>query len=297
MLAFLVLLLSGFFETAFAQVLNPVTFFQENCTSCHTIGGGDLLGPDLMDIHKRVDREWFVRFVTDPEALINEGDARALAKVQEFGGVVMPAVDMSRAQAEAILLWLSWESSRIAIERGDPPDEPLGAESGATEFLPNPSQFGETAINPRELTPQDAALGRSLFEGEQPLSNGGPACIACHNLSFLGGLGGGKLGPDLTGILERMGGRRGLEAWLRTSPTATMRMVFGKRPITPEEALSLVAYFEQPPTPEAQASFSGIQQFILFSVVGVSFLLLVIGLIWKGRLRSVRRVLVESAKG
>jgi len=289
-------LLCGLFETASAQVFNPVTFFQENCALCHTIGGGASLGPDLKDVHKRVDREWFVRFVLDPEAIIDQGDARALAIQQEFGGIVMPTIEMSSVQAEAIFLWLEWESSRIAIERGEPQAEQLGAESVGTESLPFRSKLGEPPLSTRELTPQDVALGKNLFQGEQQLSNGGPACISCHTLSHLGGLGGGKLGPDLTGILERLGGRRGLEAWLRTNPTSTMRTVFGKHPIMPEEALSLVAYFEQAKTSAPRGSSSGMLQFILFSVAGACILLLVMGLIWKDRLRGVRRAVVAGAK-
>ncbi|MBI4478482.1 MAG: c-type cytochrome [Acidobacteria bacterium] len=289
-------LLCGLLETASAQEFNPVTFFQENCALCHTIGGGASLGPDLKDIHKSVDREWFVRFVMDPEASIGQGDARALAIQQEFGGIVMPTIEMSRAQAEAIFLWLEWESSRIAIERGEPQAEQLGGESAGTESPPVRSQLGEPALSTRELTPQDVALGKKLFQGEQPLSNGGPACISCHTISVSGGLGGGKLGPDLTGILARLGGRRGLEAWLRASPTTTMRIIFGQRPITPEEAVSLVAYFEQGKTSEPRGSSWGMLQFILFSGAGACILLLVMGLIWKDRLRGVRRAIVAGAK-
>ena len=210
--------------------------------------------------------------------------------------MVMPRMEISSDQAEAIFLWLDWESSRIAIERAEPQDAQVGGESAGAASPPVRSQLGEPALSTRELTLQDVALGKNLFQGEQQLSNGGPACIACHTISLLGGLGGGKLGPDLTGILERLGGRRGLEAWLRASPTTTMRIVFGKRPIMPEEALSLVAYFEQAKTSEPRGSSSGMLQFILFSVAGACILLLVMGLIWKDRLRGVRRAVVAGAK-
>ncbi|MBI4607901.1 MAG: cytochrome c [Candidatus Rokubacteria bacterium] len=32
--------------------------FQEKCVSCHTIGGGRLVGPDLQGVTARRDREW-----------------------------------------------------------------------------------------------------------------------------------------------------------------------------------------------------------------------------------------------
>ena len=42
-------------------------FFKQNCTSCHTIGGGRLTGPDLKDVTTRRDRQWFVQFRRAPK--------------------------------------------------------------------------------------------------------------------------------------------------------------------------------------------------------------------------------------
>ena len=47
--AFLGFLLSA--VSAHAQQASD--FFQQNCTSCHTIGGGRLTGPDLKDVPRR----------------------------------------------------------------------------------------------------------------------------------------------------------------------------------------------------------------------------------------------------
>lgn len=33
-------------------------YFRQNCTSCHTIGGGRLTGPDLKDVEGRKDSDW-----------------------------------------------------------------------------------------------------------------------------------------------------------------------------------------------------------------------------------------------
>ena len=47
-------------EITWAQ--DTAAFFKQNCTSCHTIGGGRLTGPDLKDVTTRKDRAWFVQF-------------------------------------------------------------------------------------------------------------------------------------------------------------------------------------------------------------------------------------------
>ena len=49
-------------------------FFKQNCTSCHTIGGGRLTGPDLKDVTARKDRAWLVQFLQSPKSMIDSGD-------------------------------------------------------------------------------------------------------------------------------------------------------------------------------------------------------------------------------
>jgi mono/diheme cytochrome c family protein len=82
-----VLFLFGFYlQTISAQ--QPTDFFQQNCTSCHTIGGGRLTGPDLKDVAKQKDRAWLERFVQNPKAMLDGGDPYALQLQQDARGVV-----------------------------------------------------------------------------------------------------------------------------------------------------------------------------------------------------------------
>jgi len=79
-------------------------FFRQNCTSCHTIGGGRLTGPDLKGVLTRKDREWLVRFVQNPQAMMDQGDPYALQLRQAARDVVMPTINgMNRARAESLL--------------------------------------------------------------------------------------------------------------------------------------------------------------------------------------------------
>jgi cytochrome c2 len=41
---------------ATGQTPEAVGFFRQNCTSCHTIGGGRLTGPDLKNVTRQKDR-------------------------------------------------------------------------------------------------------------------------------------------------------------------------------------------------------------------------------------------------
>ncbi len=148
----------------------PADFFRQNCMSCHTIGGGRLTGPDLKNVTQRKDRAWLERFVQNPKAMIDSGDNYALQLQQEARGVVMATVPgMTPAMAKTMLDFIDAESKLAK------------------------SQFAGITISDRPFTAVDFAAGRDFFLGVRPLANGGPACISCHTLGTLRGLGGGRL--------------------------------------------------------------------------------------------------------
>ena len=39
-----------------ARAEDPATDFKQSCVSCHTIGGGPLVGPDLKNVHEQIGR-------------------------------------------------------------------------------------------------------------------------------------------------------------------------------------------------------------------------------------------------
>ncbi len=69
-----------------------IEFFRQNCSSCHTIGGGRLAGPDLKDASKRRPRPWLREFIRDPKAVIDRGDPYAQKIFQAAGRVYMQQV-------------------------------------------------------------------------------------------------------------------------------------------------------------------------------------------------------------
>jgi len=46
--------------------------FQDYCTSCHTIGKGILVGPDLAGVTSRREESWLLRQIKEPDVLIEE---------------------------------------------------------------------------------------------------------------------------------------------------------------------------------------------------------------------------------
>lgn len=258
-------------STASAQ--QPADFFQQNCASCHTIGGGRLTGPDLKDITKQKDHAWLERFVQNPKAVLDSGDPYALQLQQEARGVVMPTFPGLTPQVAKSLLDLIEEESKLAKSR-----------------------FSGVSISDRPFTPADLMIGTQFFSGERKLSQEGPPCISCHTVGTMSGFGGGRLGPDLTLVYERLGGRKAVGTWLSAPATSTMQAVFRKHPLQSEEILPLLAVFEDASRRSQPADSSTQFNFFLAGFVGVSFSLALMGWIWRGRFRSVRRTLISTAQ-
>ncbi|MEE9555580.1 MAG: c-type cytochrome [candidate division Zixibacteria bacterium] len=249
-------------------------FFGKNCKSCHTIGGGKLIGPDLKDVSERKDRDWLIRFIVDPVAMIKAGDPYALKLQTEANGVIMtPIAGITKEQAGLILDFVESES-KLEV-----------------------SEFAKNIFSEEPTEETDPILGNKLFNGEEHLNNGGPSCISCHT-----GAGpdiGGSLGPDLNLIFQRLQGRRAISAWLSAPPTPTMGTVFEKHPLEPDEIRLLVDLFEAWENLDRSYnhdSFIIWMTVIFYGLGGAVVSLVVFGGIWERRFRSVRRPLVNNAK-
>jgi len=254
--------------SVFAQ--DPVADFKQNCTSCHTIGGGRLTGPDLKNVTQKKERDWLVRFMADPRAMIDSGDPYVLELYAQARNAVMPTLPgMTRGRAEALLTMIEEESK---LEK---------------------SQFFGVHISERPFTENDVEQGSLLFKGSRPLKNGGPACISCHTVQGLGALGGGTLAPDLTTVFERYEGRKALSTWLSSPATPTMQSVFRNAPLDANEILPLVAFFQQTLQRNPEDTAPSRLNFVLLGLGGTMVVLGFFDVLWKGRFRSVRRSLVH----
>lgn len=247
-------------------------YFRANCMNCHTVGGGRLAGPDLKGVTTRKDAEWLIAFMQNPRAVVESGDAYAAKLVEETpGGAIMPSPPgMTRYRAEQLLKLIEAES---ALEK---------------------SQFQGVRVSDKPFTDADRAAGREIFLGTRRLAQGGAACIGCHAMHDVSGLGGGRLGPDLTRVYERLKGRRTLSAWLTAPATETMQPIFKSHPLEAEEIHQLAAYFEGAAVhAEAHPATSRVG-FLLIGLGLAAVTILLFDVLWRGRFHSVRRPLVDA---
>lgn len=66
------------------------TIFKDNCQSCHSVGGGKLVGPDLKGVSERRNPEWLLKFINSPKKMIDAGDAESVKLFEENNKIMMP---------------------------------------------------------------------------------------------------------------------------------------------------------------------------------------------------------------
>jgi cytochrome c2 len=80
-------------------------FQARGCHSCHTIGKGKLIGPDLRKVRLRRSEEWLSRWLADPAAMI-----RATPELQtwpgDYGGIVMPNQNLTTAEIQDLIAYM-----------------------------------------------------------------------------------------------------------------------------------------------------------------------------------------------
>lgn len=268
------LLVAGIAQLARAAPLSQAddgeTLFEQKCVGCHTIGGGNTVGPDLQGVTTRRDRDWLLRWISTPDQMLAAGDPIATELLQEYNQLAMPNLGLTPAQAESLVAYFET------------------IDTGATAAPAAPAAAPLAQGNPES--------GRELFTGAMRFQNGGPPCMGCHSVGGIGALGGGVLGPDLTPAFTKFGDA-GLASMLETSPMPTMNPIFGPqglRPLTPQEQADLRVFLQAASVAERPSD--AVIQLALLSVVGTVALLVLAQVFWRRRLTAVRRPLVARTR-
>lgn len=246
-----------------------VDLFARKCASCHTVGKGQRVGPDLKGALDRRSRTWLESFVKTPSAMLDT-DAQARQLVAQFGGVRMP-------------------------DLGLPPHDVAALVDLIARCSAQPCDLAGNFVPVTTATAADTARGRDLFLGHAAQRNGGIPCISCHTVQGIGSsVPGGLLAKDLTNSFGRLSDQ-GLDAALKNPAFPAMNRVFGvDHPLAPDEVFALRAFLYQAnraqPTPEDTASP------LLVGVLGTLIVLVVLNAAWARRLSGVRRALTEASR-
>lgn len=93
--------------------------FATHCAACHTIGGGDQLGPDLLGVTNRRERGWLTRFILAPEQMNEQRDATAVALRKQFKQVRMPNLNLREGDAAILIDYLDTQSRAVRHAPGN----------------------------------------------------------------------------------------------------------------------------------------------------------------------------------
>lgn len=85
---------------------NGQRLFLSKCSSCHSLGGGDKLGPDLAGVTSRRSRDWLMHYISEPDALLAAGDPVAIALYHKYRQVRMPNLKLGASDIADIVLFL-----------------------------------------------------------------------------------------------------------------------------------------------------------------------------------------------
>lgn len=84
--------------------------FKTRCAACHTIGRGDAVGPDLLNVTAIRDRAWLRRYVAAPDRVLASGDPIAKTLFAKYREVRMPSLGLSIEDVDALLPYLEQQS-------------------------------------------------------------------------------------------------------------------------------------------------------------------------------------------
>ena len=231
--------------------------YTEKCAGCHTIGGGNLVGPDL-----NLSAKW--------------GMADLSKAIKAMEKNVGPLTD---EEVESLASYIKTAKA----SSNSTGSEPANASTISSQAVSAPGvvSTGAPAEGQKPIAEAASGLrGKQLFSGSESFKNDGLSCIACHQVDHAGG----TLGPDLTGIAEKMS-EASLVSACEHTPYKVMKSAYREQPITHQEALDLGAYLNSLKTSQKQLRDAPV------SLIGFALAALVMGIIafgYRKRNTSVR---------
>jgi protein SCO1 len=87
--------------------------FRTHCAACHTIGRGDQVGPDLLDVAAKRDRQWLTRFIVAPDKMVAAGDPIARRLLSQYKQVLMPNLGLGAGDAGLLIDYMDAQSRAL----------------------------------------------------------------------------------------------------------------------------------------------------------------------------------------
>lgn len=95
------------------------SLFVKACASCHTIGQGDRVGPDLHGVTARRERTWLSEFIQHPSRLHANQDPTALALAAAYPKIRMPNLQVSPSDVNDLLAYIDARTYKATMRQQD----------------------------------------------------------------------------------------------------------------------------------------------------------------------------------
>ncbi|WP_242927057.1 c-type cytochrome [Pontibacter vulgaris] len=112
------------------------TLFKNNCAVCHSAGSDVVVGPGLQGVTERRSEAWLLKWIKNSQALIQSGDADAVAVYNQFNKQAMPSFAFSDDEVKSILAYVQSGQGAAAAApapaegvEGATPGENVGTEA------------------------------------------------------------------------------------------------------------------------------------------------------------------------
>jgi nitrite reductase (NO-forming) len=110
--------------------------FESKCLACHSIAGGDKLGPDIYGVSRRRSDAWLTRWLKSPDGMLKtDADAKALLDKYK---VPMPDQNLSDPEIREFIAYFKWADANLQPKGEQQPQ----ASSPGTALPPNQTLSG-----------------------------------------------------------------------------------------------------------------------------------------------------------
>jgi cytochrome c551/c552 len=132
-----------FFAFTIIQAQEGKELFTANCTACHTIGKGQLVGPDLKNSHKKYKEAWLIKWIRSSQTLINKNDPIAVALFKQYNEIPMPDVDMTDNQIKSVIAYMK----EMSGDTGPVATTETTGDAGTTQMTEGVSEAQSSTAN------------------------------------------------------------------------------------------------------------------------------------------------------